>query len=379
MKQILKTESVLSRLKQAVGSNEAVENLKVYEAIALNTRPLRKNHPLYREARADRSLLLELAAEIGKESRPILSEHRDASPLGRVFHGEVVDRGAESELRVLFFLDATANTEATKIDSGSIDQVSVSVVPKQIICSASGFDFLGSEATAMNVITGTDPDGNVLGEKGVYGRMVGLRQFFELSLVGMGGAQNARIVSRNQSHFGSSYEQLAASGLDPNVFVLEATTRTENMDLTELITQLTDTKAALSNKDSEITTLTAQIATANAKVEALEAQIADAGDPDAALVAKDEEIASVTEAKDTAEAELTAAVATLTDVAKAVLAAAGKPNEEVPSTVAEISALITETKTTLAAALVKGGRSVDVEDVERKPTPVNLSGFRVRK
>lgn len=381
MKQITKNENIKARLRLALGENADVDNLRVYEAIALNTRPLRKNHPLYRGARADRSLLLEMASAMGKESRPMHIQHdKEPLPIGRVFHGEVVDKGTESELRVLFFLDPTANTEATKIEAGSVDQVSVSMVPNQIICSASGFDFLGPEADIMNIITGTDPDGNTLGENGVYGKMIGLKEFFELSLVGMGGANNARIVSRDQSHFGSSYEQLAASGLDPNIYVLEATTRTDDMDLTQLVEQLTTAKADLSVKSTEVETVTANLATANETIATLEQRIADAGDSVAAIAAKDAEVATANEAKATAEAEMSAAVEALQEVAKTILTASGKPNAEVPATVAELKTLIAETKETLAATLVAGGRSKDVtEGVEKTAVLTNLGGFRVRK
>src|SRR5690606_32972543 len=193
-----------------------------------------KRHPLYNGSRVDRSMLLEMAAELGRETRPVQLMHdKDELPVGRVFHGEVVDQGTESELRVLFFLDPTANKEATKIEAGAIDQVSVSVLSKHIYNSVSGFDYLGPDATFEHIMSGTDPDGNTIGENGVYGRMVGLDQWFELSLVGMGGARNARIVSRDESHFGSSYQKLAASGLDPNALVLVASTSTrkQNMDL----------------------------------------------------------------------------------------------------------------------------------------------------
>lgn len=380
MKQIEKTEHIVARLRQALGDGVDVNSLRVYEAIALNTRPLRKNHPLYRGSRAERSLLLEMAAALAIETRPIQIQHNDEPlPIGRVFHGEVVDRGMESELRVLFFLDPTADDEATKIDAGSVDQVSVSILPKQILSSASGFDFLGPDSTYENVITGTDPDGNTIGENGVYGRLIGLDKWFELSLVGMGGAQNARIVSREQSHFGSSYQKLAASGVDPNALVLVASTRNEQMDLTTLIAQLTDTKVDLASKVSEIATLAAAGAAKDTRIAELEAKLAEAGEAATALAAKDEAIAAAEQARDTAAADLTAAVTALQGIAKKVLAAAGKVDAEVPATVAEIEAIITETSESLVAALVPGGRSKDAIDDAEKPVVAGLSAFRVRR
>jgi len=381
MNQIEKTESILARLRQSLGEGIDVASLRVYEAIALNTRPLRKSHPLYRGSRAERSLLLEMAAALALESRPMQIQHEaDPLPIGRVFHGEVVDRGMESELRVLFFLDPTATEEVTKIEAGSVDQVSVSILPRQILSSASGFDFLGADATFEHVISGTDPDGNTIGENGVYGRLIGLDKFFELSLVGMGGAQNARIVSRDQSHFGSSYQKLAASGVDPNALVLVASTRIDTMDLATLVAQLTDTKVELSTKSSEVTTLTAAVADRDARIATMQTQLAEAGDAATALAAKDGEVTVAKADADAAKTELSAAVTALQGVAKTVLAAAGKVGAEVPATVAEIEALITEATDALAASLVAGGRSKDATTDAEKITPAaNLSAFRVRK
>lgn len=376
MKQIQKTPDITTRLRQAIGGDVDVEGLAVFEAIALNTLPLRKNHPLYRGSRADRSLLLEMAAALGVETRPMQIQHdKEPLPVGRVFHGEVVDRGSESELRVLFFVDPTETATIAKINAGSVDQVSVSVLPKHIYNSVSGFDYLGAEADGENVWTGTDNDGNTIGQNGVYGRMVGLDQWMELSLVGMGGAQNARIVSREQSHFGSSYQKLAASGLDPNFFVLVASTETEKMDLTALVASLTDTKVELAQSTAAVATLEAAATASAARIAELEASLANAAKPDADLTAQ---VATLTASNETATADLTAATAALKAVATKVLAASGKPDAQIPETVAELNTLINETTEALAAALVAGGKSKDaVDDVTIAPV-ANLGAFRRR-
>ena len=378
MKQVQKTEFITAALRKSLGDGVALDHLRVYEAIALNTLPLRKNHPLYNGSRADRSLLYEMAAELNKESRPVhLMHYSDDLPVGRVFYGEVVDQGSEAELRVLFFLDPTADEEAVKIDSGSVDQVSVSVLPKHIYNSVSGFDYLGPDATVEHIMSGTDPDGNTLGKNGCYGRIVGLNKFFELSLVGMGGAQNARIISRDESHFGSSYQKLAASGLDPNALVLVASTSTrkEEMNLTEIIAQLTDMKAELAQKIIEISTLQAAIAEKDKRIAELEAKLEDVAKPQAEL---QEQIASLTTQSEEVRAQLDAAVTSLKDIATKVLTAAGKTTDGLPETVEELNAVINETTEALAASLVAGGRSKEAtSDVSKDIVPV-AGAFRVR-
>ncbi len=376
MKQVHKSEHILDLLRKSLGEGVDLESLRVYEAIALNTLPLRKSHPLYNGSRVDLSMLLEMAADLGRETRPVQLMHdKDELPVGRVFHGEVVDQGTESELRVLFFLDPTANKEATKIEAGAIDQVSVSVLSKHIYNSVSGFDYLGPDATFEHIMSGTDPDGNTIGENGVYGRMVGLDQWFELSLVGMGGARNARIVARDESHFGSSYQKLAASGLDPNALVLVASTSTRKhtMDLEKLVAQLTDTKVELSQKDGTITQLTASITEKDEQIASLSAKLEEAERPNEEV---QQQIADLTVKAET----LDAAVEALKGIATKVLTAAGKPAEDLPETVAELDALINETTEALAASLVAGGRSKEAtNDVKNEHVVSTIGAFRVRK
>ncbi|WP_189348029.1 hypothetical protein, partial [Mesorhizobium sp. M2D.F.Ca.ET.232.01.1.1] len=143
VKQLPKTPEIIARLKQAGAS---VDNVSVFEAIALNNRPLRKRHPLYNGAVAQRSLLLEMALALETESRPFQIMHNGEDlPIGRAFRGQVVD-GQDTELRILFWVDKTHEDKIQQIDNGTVDQVSVGILPKQMICSADGFDFFGPNA-----------------------------------------------------------------------------------------------------------------------------------------------------------------------------------------------------------------------------------------
>lgn len=379
MKQVLKTPEIIDRLRSAVGADTSVENLAVFEAIALNTLPLRKKHPLYNKSVVDRGMLMEMAASLSQETLPVQIMHDSGVlPIGRVFYGQVIDTGSNSELRVLFFIDKETDGESVKkVDNGTVDQVSVSVLSKHVYNSVSGFDYMGPDATFEHIFTGTDPDGNTLGENGVYGKMVGLDTWFEMSLVGKGGAQNARIVPRDQAHFGSSYQKLAASGLDPNIFILAASTRNDEMDLTALVASLTDTKVELAQKVTAYATLEASVAAKDAQIATLTTQLADAAKPNETLTAELAEVKTSLEAKTT---EATAALTALKGVVKTVLTAAGKVDAPVPEAVAELEALLAETTTSLAAVLTAGGKSKDaVSDVDTAAAPINLAAFRVRK
>lgn len=374
MKQINKTPEITAVLRQSVGPSVNTDNLAVYEAIAFNNRPVRKNHPLFKGAIADRSLLLEMAAALSVESRPVQIQHDDGDlPSGRAFHGKVVDKGSESELRVLFFVDKSEASLMNKIDSGTVDQVSVSIIPKKMLNSKSGFDYLGAEATAENIWTGTDNDGNTIGKNGVYARMIGLDNWFELSLVGMGGAENARIVSHDESYFGSSYSKLAASGVDPSVFLLEASTENHTMDLTVLSDKLVELSGKNATLTADIATLTTAKTTLEAQIVELQKKVDEAGTPDATLTAAQADLTTKTAEAETLAADNAKAVEALQLVAKAILAATGKVDAEIPKTIAELTALIDESKDKLAAALKAGGVSQDETEGVETNTEVNLN------
>lgn len=379
MKQITKTPEITALLKQSVGNSVNTDNLAVYEAIALNNRPIRKNHPLFKDAIADRSLLLEMAAALSIESRPMHVQHdKEGIPAGRAFHGAVVDKGAETQLRVLFFIDKSEDKLMQKIDSGTFDQVSVSVIPKKLLNSKSGFDYLGAEAKPENIWTGADNDNNVIGKNGVHARMVGLGSWHELSLVGMGGADGARIVPHDESYFGSSYQKLAASGVDPSVFLLEASTENETMDLSALSDKLVELSGKNATLTGDIATLTASNTSLTTQVADLTAKLEAANKPNETLTQAQADLTAATATVTTLTADVDAAKTALQNVAKAVLAASGKMDTDVTKlSVAELTALIDETKVKLTAALITEGKSDDsTNDADTKVQPVSFSAFR---
>ena len=370
MKRMTLTPQIEQHLRRSLGDEADLSGIAVFEAIALNTLPLRKSHPVYKDARMDSSVLYEMAAALAQESRPVQIQHdTSTTPIGRVFHGEVID---SSELRVLFFIDGTEDTHIQKVENGTIDQVSVSVLTKQILNSVSGFDYLGADADWENFFTGDDGEGNVLGKDGCFARLVGLDSFFEMSLVGQGGARNARIVRRDESHFGSSYQKLAASGIDPNAYVLAASaTKEPGMDLKELVEQLTSTKVELHTATSEKAALETQVADLTAQVAALtEAKTAL---ETAAAEAEQVDVAALTAERDEAKVALT-------NVAGILLTASGKTAEEMPQTVADLSTLIEGTRTELAAKFIAGGKALGADHSEvKKETPVSLAAFRINR
>lgn len=369
MKRMTLTPQIETHLRRSLGAEADLSNIAVFEAIALNTLPLRKAHPIYKDARMDSSVLYEMAAALNLESRPVQVQHdTSTTPIGRVFHGEVVD---SSELRVLFFIDGTEEDHIKKVENGTIDQVSVSVLTKQILNSVSGFDYLGPDADWDNFYSGNDGEGNILGQNGVFARLVGLDSFFEMSLVGQGGARNARIVRRDESHFGSSYQKLAASGIDPNAYVLAASaTKEPEMDLSELVTKLTSKEVELHTANTRIAELEAQVATLTTKETELTEQVATL----TAAAEGQADVAAITKERDDA-------TVALKSVAGVLLTASGKATDALPETVAELSTLIDEAKTGMAAKLIAGGvaEGADRSEVKGPQASLTSQAFRTNR
>jgi hypothetical protein len=382
MKQIDKSAKVLAKLRKAVGDGVDIDSLAVFEAIAFNTLPIRKRHPLYNKGRADKGLLTEMAEALEKESRPLQVMHNgEMLPVGRVFHGEVVDTTrSNAELRVLFFMDA-ASEHVRSVDLGIIDQVSVSVLSKELHCSKCGFDYLGDEATADHRWSGTCEKGHVLGQDGVHVKLVGLDDFYEMSLVNRGGAQNAFIVSPKKSHFSTpTAQRLAANGFNTNEIILTATAaHQENiMDFEKLAAELVDLRVEKKGFEGDIATLRANLDASVAKVSDLEAKLAEVGDVAASLAAKDEEITALKADADGVREQADLALAALKDVAKTLMIAAGNVDPVLPESVAELSALIAEKKESLAASLVIGGKSIPAGYEAPKADSRAVNAFRTR-
>ncbi|BAQ50299.1 hypothetical protein [Methylobacterium aquaticum] len=202
MKQLPLTDELKARLK-AVAPDVDAEKISIFVAAALSTAPVRKKHPIYNGAVHTTNFLAQMMAEVKKESRPLQIMHGssdgDQLPIGRVFDGHLSEgTGVDgaTELLTLFWIDNAHPDLIAKVNSGTVDQVSVAILGKSAKSSATGFDFMGPDVTAENVWLGLDDKGNRMGENGVHVIVDDLDSWFEMSLVGQGGAQGARIKGR---------------------------------------------------------------------------------------------------------------------------------------------------------------------------------------
>jgi outer membrane murein-binding lipoprotein Lpp len=361
MKQIKVTDAILAKLKAAAGDDIDPANLAVFAATAINTLPVRKKHPLYLGAVHPRSFLEQMAGDLARESRPLQIMHdTETLPIGRVFAGDVVDNPGHSELQVLFWVDKSVGQKYVDlVNNGTVDQVSVSVLAKKAISNKSGFDFFGPDASYENIWSGTDPDGNVMGKDGAHVILSDLDRWFEMSLVGQGGIQGAKILGNGDIKLAASGQQAPSLTLTLGSKDLETT----NMDLSKLVEDLTSVKAEGLTKDAKITDLTSQ-------VEALTAQLAAANEKVTSL----EAAAAAAPSKE----QLDAANASLKDVAQFVVAKTGVVDAKLPEAPEELVSFVKEKAANLSVNAGGKGLQADGGQGDQLPARVPSKAFRVR-
>jgi hypothetical protein len=370
VKQISKTPEITARLKAAVGDDVNLDDLVIYEATALNTMPLRKRHPLFMKATAGVDVLQAMAAQVNQESLPLhVMHYSDTLPAGRVFSGDVFTKNGVSELRVLFFLPKSATDEIELIDSGTVDQVSVSILSEKLLCSDCGWDFFGGESTFDNIYSGTCANEHQLGVGNTHGVMVGLDRWTELSLVNTGGAQKARIHSKSTSVFDNNH-RLAASGIDPCSVILRLSNKEMNVmadtiELGDLIVQFTDTKVSLKLAENEMATLKAQVTELQAALDAAQAEV------EALKGAKDPAV-------DELKAQLNEATGFIKGQAQvfAPLSGVAFVNE---ASLADHIKVVLDSQAALKSIIPLGGKAVAAADLKSTMTSTTASAYRSKK
>src|ERR1044072_2378074 len=132
MKQLPMTPQLAALIKERVGDDVDPTNFAVFEAIALNTKPLPgKRGTIWERAVVPYVTLSQMVSHINAGNhQPLMAIHDlSGTPHGRLFHAglELTDDGPE--MRALFYLDETEQTPITKLNAGSDDEVSVQFLP----------------------------------------------------------------------------------------------------------------------------------------------------------------------------------------------------------------------------------------------------------
>lgn len=374
MKQVTKTPAIVAQLKAAYGPSASVNDLAVFRTSMMNTLPLRKSSGLYKGATNSVELMGQMAAAVNGESIPVNTIHGagDVTDIvGRLFAASVEN----AELMGLVAIDGVNHPDiVSKMDNGTIDQVSVGLIPSSMQCSSCSFDFCGPDATFDQICTATCGNDHVMGSDAAHLNVVGLGMFYELSLVPMGAVNGARVVDP------ASYSEplrLAASAQGKTAFAVEFSATPKEpapLDTKEFTAAITASAvevgtltAAMVVKDTALTAANLEITGFKAKIVELEAAAVEFGKSELATVKADAE---------EARALVASVVVHVTAEAKKILTACGiKDHSTIPTEIPAILSLIDEKRAAFAAAIPVGGASnasaSDVKDVLTLPRPTS--------
>lgn len=227
-KQLEVTAEMLEQIQYVADTDLSADDVVVFEATAINTLPLNKRGSIFENARTTRSTLTEMAAKLNEKenSVPLHTLHMQGIeiPLGRVFYGYVQDMpDGNAELRAQFYLPKSENEMIEKINLGIVDEVSVGLLSKQMLCSKCGWDYRGDDANFLHILDQTCENGHTIGEDGAHVVLQGCENWMETSLVSRGAASNAKIHGRAKELMPKEQQdRIAASGSSPEAVTLFA-------------------------------------------------------------------------------------------------------------------------------------------------------------
>jgi len=381
-KEIAPTQSMLSQIALVTGAPVDPSQIAIFETISLNTLPVSKKGSIYEGAVATPGLLSDMAAHIkAGNSVPLHTLHNQGGelPVGKVF---LAGTNGPEELRSLFYVPRNTAEGAdliTKLNTSVIDEVSVGVMAAHMRCSQCGWDYRGSDASMMNLFDRECANGHVIGENGTHLILDGLDRWYELSLVSLGAANNAKIVGRARQILGKEeYNRLAASGNDPEIMTLFITpTRKETPEMADpntpnleagfaLVASLSEAKAqaeaSLKATTTQVETLNAQVTALVAENDSLKKQVADASEM-VALKSDHDKLVSF-----------------LSEATKDALVASGVENPQVPNKVEDMVAVFKDTTIKLHNLLPKGqvGEPADASSANAQ-APANAAAFQFKR
>lgn len=393
-KRVTITPQLQQTIRAAIGDPEAdTSRFAVFEAKLVSTEPLTKGG-IFNKARISASTIVEMETKMKKEGSaiPLHIMHNDrVLPVGRLFSAKVFPLGnGETELRGQFMIPLDKKELVSDIENSVVDEVSVGILTKSILCSECGFDYRGPDATLMNFFDCECNEGHKIGVDGIHTRLVGLDDFMELSLVGDGAAHNPKILPRVKQNMSKEMGEKLAASKTLEACILQASYKMENSSKTEtnegdsemddkILAQLTATTSELATAklerdqaNTKVTDLTAQVSTltasnkeANDKLAALEAGKADSVKEVEAKLAK-------------AEKELADATAIVAPHVKAALVASGVPETEIPAELSAQVKLVEEKGLKLHQIIGAGAKTEGTEVTASKDDP-RKEAFKLNK
>lgn len=363
------TAEILAQIERVTGTAVTADDIVVFEAAVANTRPLNKRGSIFHEGRMSEDMLRLMAQAVstGTESVPLHTLHAQGweMPIGKVFQATVVKASdGEAELHAMFYLPKSEASMVEKINLGIIDEVSVGVLSKQLLCSKCGYDYFGAEADFDNFYAQTCENEHTIGVDGAHVKLSGLQSWMELSLVSRGAANKPKILGRAKQVMGrDTYDRLAASARVPEALVLF----TASDDKKEDESMNPEVKAQLDAFGTQLAQLTELVATLTPKEPTAEELAAAAAEAEAATLAAAEAeaaalaAAQISEQETALKAELEAAKARIAELEAATPA---------PKTEANLDT---------SGIPVGGVGASAIEDAKKGAVSPSLSAFKTPK
>ena len=367
------TEEMLAQIERVTGTAVSASDIVVFEASVANTRPLNKMGSIFNQGRITEDTLRQMAAALnaGEESVPLHTLHMQGGelPIGKVFQAEVIANAGEAELRAAFYVPASETSLVEKINLGIIDEVSVGLKSKQLLCSKCGFDYFSADAGFENLYSMTCDNGHTVGDDGTHVMLAGLDKWMELSLVSRGAASKPKILGRTKQVLGrETYDRIAADGLPPEVVVLFTASDEKEAPMPNDGTQVFDPQAEISALRAELAEIKSLLIADEDEEDEAEAE----AEADAEAEDEDDEQAPAGEqpvAENSEQADEALALKAELDAAKARIAeleAAAAPKKE-------------EVTIDVSGIPVGGVAASAVEDAKRAAAKPSLSAFKTPK
>jgi hypothetical protein len=365
MKELVKTPFIIAALTAAVGPDVDLAKLHVYEVTATSTVALRgKTGTIFERAKISPNTISQLARQVNQDPLPLMMDHDlRGTPYGKFFYAESIpmDNG-ETELRGLLYVDESEADILTKLNSSSIDEVSIQFQPEKMLCSECAFDYMAAAAADnyMPLVKLECDEGHKIAENGVHVNLVGSTESIELSLVSRGAAKNSKIINPSNAKLGEQAQRLAASGVELHNFYCTASASdegVEEVDFEKFMAQLNAANTKTTEAEVAKTAAEAQVAT-------LSADVASRDETIATLTAERDELAGKAEAIAAAE-ETNATLTTLKEyVGKQFVALKtldGDASAAVLEDVAEMVTYIDANQARLSALIPAGGAALNAE------------------
>lgn len=385
MKRLQKTEFINKLLASTVGAEVDTTNHAVYEVVATSDVPLRgKQGTIFEKAVIKPQTLFQLAAAVNKDPLPLMMDHNmDGTPFGKFFYGEVVpDFTGPTELRGFLYVDPTEDKTVSKVENGTVDEVSIAFAAEKMLCSQCGWDYAKAvdEDNLIPVIMRTCENGHQIGKDGTHLELEGVKDTLELSLVSRGAAKDSKIIGQSESKLSKQVERLAAHGLSVNDLYVTASASKgfDDMDINDLVVQLSDAKAKASGAERDRAQMEEQLAEARGQYHEAQTKITQL---EADLAQAQREAAAAPSAEEREEAEqnkerVKAAADYLGKEFKAVMAAVGTPDEELPEDVETLIAKIDENKSKFTDIIPINGATVSASASEKSEETPDYSMFK---